>query len=50
MSKIEFHTNGNGKEVNENQATIDLLYKIRNSASAISIGPMPLSQRVCLNI
>jgi hypothetical protein len=44
------NTNGYGKEVHENQATIDLLYKIRNSASAVSIGPMPLSQRVCLNI
>ncbi|UJR13981.1 hypothetical protein I4U23_000984 [Adineta vaga] len=34
-------------EVKVNQETIDLLTKIKQSASASSIGPVPLSQQAC---
>jgi hypothetical protein len=43
----ELHTNENEKKIIENQETLDLLTKIKESPTAASIGPMPLSQQVC---
>lgn len=51
MKKTRFRLgkeNQDGIEtIPENQETLDLLEKIRQSASGISIGQPPLSQQVC---
>ncbi|CAF2845685.1 unnamed protein product [Rotaria sp. Silwood2] len=45
--KIEIETEENDENSITNQETLDLLVKIKDSTSAISIGPMPLSLQAC---
>ena len=45
-SLTEFHTTETEKKIIENQETLNLLNKIKESPSAALIGPMPLSQQV----
>jgi len=46
----ELRTIENNKTIIENQETLHLLDKIRQSAIAEPIGPMPLSLQVCLHL
>jgi hypothetical protein len=49
-NKVRFgkeNKNENEDKVGENQGTLDLLEKIRQSSTGISIGQMPVSQQVC---
>jgi hypothetical protein len=45
-NRTEFHTIETEKKINENQETLNLLNKIKESPTAALIGPMPLSQQV----
>ncbi|CAF1360889.1 unnamed protein product [Rotaria sordida] len=47
MNKIEVQTKENAGKPIENQETLNLLVKIKDSANAVSIGPMPLSLQAC---
>ncbi|CAF1144261.1 unnamed protein product [Rotaria sp. Silwood1] len=46
-NKIEVETKENDEKSIEKQETLDLLVKIKDSTSAITIGPMPLSLQAC---
>ena len=47
LNEMVSHTKENDKKIIETQGTLDLLNKIKESPSARTIGPMPLSLQVC---